>query len=377
MLGDQLAGSASAVRSARSALINHCPARTTDPVAAEESGTPIRRSVSTSTTSRRATSETTSGSSVTSSSALARSTAAPRRRSGGGIGSRTRAPQTCRLPGSRNSVRSPNRRGSGRSRVRRTSSPSSGRQWTLTECAPTCSIGWVGSRSTSPLVTRTSRTSVQWKAPGVVSVRVTSRAATSPVRLSATRATPDMESTFSSNDSMPRTRTVPSPVLNVSPRATVPAGRVPVTTVPAPLMVNRRSIHSRTSASGSAAGRPCTSSTSRVRSSSRPAPVRLLTGTTGDPRNDVCCSSASARAAAGAGSARSLRVTATTACRTRRASSAARCSAACGIHGSSAATTNSTAGTGPTPASIVEMKRSWPGTSTNARSPTSGSDVHA
>ena len=61
--------------------------------------------------------------------------------------------------------------------------------------------------------------------------------------------------------------------------------------------------------------------------------------------------------------------------RTPSASRAARCSAACGIHGSSAATTKSTAGTGPTPASIVEMNRSWPGTSTKATSPTSASEV--
>src|ERR1700691_5925030 len=45
---------------------------------------------------------------------------------------------------------------------------------------------------------------------------------------------------------------------------------------------------------------------------------------------------------------------------------AARCSADCGIHPPSAATTNRTAGTGPRPASMFGTKRSWPGTSTNA-----------
>ena len=53
-----------------------------------------------------------------------------------------------------------------------------------------------------------------------------------------------------------------------------------------------------------------------------------------------------------------------------RACTAARCSSDCGIQPSSAATVNSTAGTGPTPASMLGTKRSCPGTSTNAsRSP--------
>ena len=52
------------------------------------------------------------------------------------------------------------------------------------------------------------------------------------------------------------------------------------------------------------------------------------------------------------------------------ACTAARCSSDCGIQPSSAATVNSTAGTGPTPASMLGTKRSCPGTSTNAsRSP--------
>ena len=97
--------------------------------------------------------------------------------------------------------------------------------------------------------------------------------------------------------------------------------------------------------------------------------MRALTATTCAPASDVALSRACASASIGAGSARSARVTATTPCLTSKASRAARCSAACGIHGSSAATTKSTAGTGPTPASIVETKRSWPGTSTKATSP--------
>ena len=48
-------------------------------------------------------------------------------------------------------------------------------------------------------------------------------------------------------------------------------------------------------------------------------------------------------------------------CRTPRASTAARCSADCGIQPPSAATTNMTAGTGPRPASMFGTNRSWPG----------------
>ena len=63
--------------------------------------------------------------------------------------------------------------------------------------------------------------------------------------------------------------------------------------------------------------------------------------------------------------------------RTPSADSASTCSADCGIQPSSAATTSSTAGTGPTPASIVVTNRSCPGTSTNATSAPEGSVVQA
>ena len=54
-----------------------------------------------------------------------------------------------------------------------------------------------------------------------------------------------------------------------------------------------------------------------------------------------------------------------------------RCSSDCGFHPSSAATTNSTSGAGPTPASMLRMNRSWPGTSTNPTSRPLGSSHHA
>ncbi len=56
---------------------------------------------------------------------------------------------------------------------------------------------------------------------------------------------------------------------------------------------------------------------------------------------------------------------------------AARCSADCGIQPPSAATTNSTAGTGPTPASMLGTNLACPGTSTNASCSPDGSVIQA
>ena len=50
-----------------------------------------------------------------------------------------------------------------------------------------------------------------------------------------------------------------------------------------------------------------------------------------------------------------------------------RCSSDCGFHPSVAATTKRQASTAPTPASMLRMKRTWPGTSTNASSRPDGS----
>ena len=77
-----------------------------------------------------------------------------------------------------------------------------------------------------------------------------------PRRLSATLATPATASAGSPSASRPRTRTVRPEGASASswPFLTVPAGKVPVTTVPAPLMVNDRSIQSRTGALAAGAG---------------------------------------------------------------------------------------------------------------------------
>ncbi len=139
-----------------------------------------------------------------------------------------------------------------------------------------------------------------------------------------------------------------------------------MTTVPAPLMVNARSAHNRTAAPSSASGSRPASRSSAARSSSSPSPVTPLTATASTSPSEVAAISASPAAVAAAGSARSERVTTSSPCRTPSASSAARCSADCGFHPSSAATTIIAAGTGPTPASMFGTNRSCPGTSTNA-----------
>ena len=100
-----------------------------------------------------------------------------------------------------------------------------------------------------------------------------------------------------------------------------------------------------------------------------PAPVAADTATASIPASGVSASRSRASSTASSGSIRSLRVTTSRPRRTPSATNASTCSPVCGIQPSSAATTSSTAGTGPTPASIVVTNRSWPGTSTNATGP--------
>jgi hypothetical protein len=152
---------------------------------------------------------------------------------------------------------------------------------------------------------------------------------------------------------------------------------VPVTTVPAPRIVKTRSTNSRVRAS--AGGGAAASIASRAaRISSRPSPVADETGTIGAACSAVPSSRRRTSAVAAArrsSSTRSRFVRATTASATPSTSRIWRCSSLCGFHPSSAATTNSTSGTGPTPASMFAMNRSWPGTSTNPTSRPLGS-VH-
>ena len=200
-----------------------------------------------------------------------------------------------------------------------------------------------------------------------------------PRRFSATRATPPAWAAGAPSDWTPRIRTVrmAGATVSSSPGCTVPACKVPVTTVPLPLMANTRSSHSRMAPRGSGRGRRAVSLPSAAVSSGRPWPVSALTATASSSPRLVPEIVRTACRNAGPGSARSARVTASTPWRTPRASIAARCSADWGIQPSSAATTNITAATGPTPASMFVMNRSCPGTSTNASSSPDGSVVHA
>ena len=171
---------------------------------------------------------------------------------------------------------------------------------------------------------------------------------------------------------MPRTRTAASAGVSTSSCRSrmVPAASVPVTTVPLPLMLNARSTQSRTGASRSGLGRRPASRPSASVSCGRPAPLTALTATASTWPRLVAAMRSRAWRIASAGSARSARVTTSRPWLMPRACTAARCSSDCGIQPSSAATVNSTAGTGPTPASMLGTKRSCPGTSTNAsRSP--------
>ena len=200
-----------------------------------------------------------------------------------------------------------------------------------------------------------------------------------PRRLTATRATPVTDVTGSFSDSRPLILAGRMDGVSSSswPAVTVPAGSVPVTTVPLPRMLNDRSTQSRTGAAGSGAGSAATSRASASRNSGSPAPVTALTATASTAPRLVRETKSSACRVAGPGSARSHRVTASRPCLMPTASMAARCSADWGIQPPSAATTSSTAGTGPTPASMFGTKRSCPGTSTKARRSPPGSVIQA
>ncbi len=164
-----------------------------------------------------------------------------------------------------------------------------------------------------------------------------------------------------------------------SPTESASPVRVPVTTVPAPLIVKTRSTKSRARAS-SGVGAAASIASSASRRSSTPSPVTDDTGTIGAPSSAVPASRAtisSSAIASVSASTRSRFVSATTPPCTPSTSRIWRCSSDWGFHPSSAATTNRTRRTGPTPASMFPMKRSCPGTSTKPTSRPEGSVVHA
>jgi hypothetical protein len=272
------------------------------------------------------------------------------------------------LPGSRTSRRSPTCSGNGSRSVSRaiavppeSGSGPSNRSRARIRAEPMCTVISGGSRSPGGTASLTSASLVIVQRPA--STRAMPRAGTSagtPRRLSATRATPLTEAAGSFSDSRPRILAGRMDGVSSTswPDRMVPAGSVPVTTVPLPRMLNDRSTQSRTGAAASGTGKEATRRTSAARSSGSPAPVTALTATDSTrPRLVAAIWSAACRVA-GPGSARSLRVTTSRPCRMPTASMAARCSADCGIQPPSAATTTSTAGTGPTPASMFGTNRS-------------------
>ncbi len=154
-------------------------------------------------------------------------------------------------------------------------------------------------------------------------------------------------------------------------RPSVPAASVPVTTVPAPVMVKERSTHSRTRAVVSGGG-SCARTRSRAAPNSvSPLPSTADTMTPGASRNpvsDISSRACSRTFAATSSGARSARVITMRPYRIPNAASASRWSLDCACHPSSAATTKQTTGAGPRPARVLPRKRWWPGTSTNATS---------
>ena len=111
-----------------------------------------------------------------------------------------------------------------------------------------------------------------------------------PRRFSAARATPVSSAAVSPSDCSARTRTcrIAGVSRSSSPRRTVPAGSVPVTTVPLPVMLNARSTHSRTGALGGSgrAARPARPA-QRGGQLGQARPVTALTATAGtSPRLD-------------------------------------------------------------------------------------------
>ena len=145
-----------------------------------------------------------------------------------------------------------------------------------------------------------------------------------------------------------------------SPAARPPSSKVPVATVPAPLMLKVRSIHIR--------GRPrswgeCPTKAAERPSATSPSPrVRGAdTLNTGQPAamvpDNFSVISISTREA-NSSSTRSVLVRATTPLVTSSRSSTARCSSDWGIQPSLAATRNSDASMASMPASMFLMKRS-------------------
>ncbi len=229
---------------------------------------------------------------------------------------------------------------------------------------------------------RASNTVVERHSPGTASTwPLPNRSRSTPTRFAATRETGHASASDCLWVWSDRTRLrMPAGTISTSsPTCKQAPARVPVTTVPAPLIVNTRSRCSRPRASS--AGPAWSSIVSRAAASaSMPLPVSEDTGTIGASASvvpDTRSRISSAARSSMSSSTRSRFVSAITPPRTPSTSRICRCSSDCGFQPSSAATTNRTRRTGPTPASMLPMNRSWPGTSTKPISRPDGSVHHA
>ena len=176
---------------------------------------------------------------------------------------------------------------------------------------------------------------------------------------------------------MARTRAGWTPALvttsTLSPTVKAPWATPPVTTAPAPAMANDRSIHIRGRPASTGGGADRRTSARAATTSGRPDPVSASHGTTaqcapGPPaRRDR--TSATTAATPEDGTVAAL-VTATSPRSMPASWTMRRCSSVWARQPSPASTHSTTASTTATPASIVAMNRSWPGTSTTATGPT-------
>ena len=190
-----------------------------------------------------------------------------------------------------------------------------------------------------------------------------------PMRFAATRLPGPTSSTFSLWRCSPRMRTIlpPGTTSISSPTLIDPSASVPVTTVPKPLMVNTRSIGSRARPESARPAAVSSNESSVEISSRRPSPLTEETATTGAISRDIPLTAArtsSSTRLRHSSSTRSTFVRTTMPLRTSSRSMMSRCSRVCGMTPSSAATTRRTASRPWAPASMLRMKRAWPGTST-------------
>ena len=190
-----------------------------------------------------------------------------------------------------------------------------------------------------------------------------------PIRLAATRLPGPTFSTFSLWRCNPRTRTKrpPGTTCISSPTPIEPSTSVPVTTVPKPLIVNTRSTGSRGRPESGRSGELARSWSRAATSSGSPVPVTAETASTGEPSSDVPLTAAvtsSFTRLSHSPPTRSALVSTTRPRRTSSRSTMSRCSRVCGMTPSSDAITSRTASSPCAPASMLRMKRAWPGTST-------------